>query len=134
MPCLLSAELIPQRTTCRSVHPDCRERIEQRARKLTDSANPTPHGRDQRARRRVRRVGYPWTRVAENVAFGYLDTASVMAAWMASDDHRGSILSANTHIGVGLAYDADGLSYWTQVFASSGWSAVFPRWLAVRPT
>lgn len=69
---------------------------------------------------RVDRVGYPWTTVAENVAVGYPDTASVMAAWMASDGHRGNILSANTHIGVGRAYDADGLPCWTQVFASLG--------------
>jgi uncharacterized protein YkwD len=69
---------------------------------------------------RVDRVGYPWRSVAENVAYGYPDAGSVMAVWMASDGHRRNILSANTELGVGLAVGADGLTYWTQVFASPG--------------
>ncbi len=69
---------------------------------------------------RVDRVGYRWRRIAENVASGHPDTASVMAGWMASDGHRRNILSANTDIGVGLAYSADGRPYWTQVFATPG--------------
>ena len=69
---------------------------------------------------RVDRVGYRWRSIAENVASGSPDTASVMAGWMASDAHRRNILSANTDIGVGLAYGADGRPYWTQVFATPG--------------
>lgn len=67
---------------------------------------------------RVDRVGYGWRSVAENVAAGYPDAAGVMAGWMASDGHRGNILSANVDLGVGLAYGADGRPYWTQVFAA----------------
>ena len=67
---------------------------------------------------RINRVGYAWRSIAENVAYGQQDAASVMAAWMASDGHRRNILSANTQFGVGLAVGADGLTYWTQVFAS----------------
>ncbi len=67
---------------------------------------------------RIDRVGYPWRSIAENVAHGQQDAASVLAAWMASDGHRRNILSANTQFGVGLAVGADGLTYWTQVFAS----------------
>ena len=69
---------------------------------------------------RVDRVGYGWRSVAENVAYGYPDAAAVMAGWMASDGHRGNILSANVDLGVGLAYGADGRPYWTEVFAAPG--------------
>jgi len=67
---------------------------------------------------RIDRVGFAWRSAAENVAYGYQTPAAVMAAWMASDGHRRNILSANTRIGVGLAYGSDGRPYWTQVFAT----------------
>ena len=67
---------------------------------------------------RIDRVGYDWRRLAENVAYGQRDVAAVMDAWMSSSGHRRNILSSNVHIGVGLAYGADGRPYWTQVFAT----------------
>jgi uncharacterized protein YkwD len=67
---------------------------------------------------RVDRVGYSWSRLAENVAYGYGDVASVVAGWMASAGHRTNILSSNSDFGVGLAYGADGRPYWTQVFGT----------------
>jgi uncharacterized protein YkwD len=67
---------------------------------------------------RVDRVGFAWRSLAENVAVGYSGPAAVMAAWMNSDGHRRNILSANTHLGVGLAYGSDGRPYWTQVFGT----------------
>lgn len=67
---------------------------------------------------RVDRVGYAWRSIAENVAFGYPNAAAVMAGWMASDVHRRNILSASVDLGVGVAYDADGRAYWTQVFGA----------------
>ncbi|HSL74209.1 MAG TPA: CAP domain-containing protein [Ilumatobacteraceae bacterium] len=67
---------------------------------------------------RVDRVGFAWRSLAENVAVGYAGPAAVMAAWMNSDGHRRNILSANTHLGVGLAYGSDGRPYWTQVFGT----------------
>jgi uncharacterized protein YkwD len=69
---------------------------------------------------RVDRVGYSWRSLAENVAYGYPDVEAVMAGWMESEGHRRNILSANVHIGVGLAIGADGLPYWTQVFGTPG--------------
>lgn len=73
-------------------------------------------------------MGPPWSSgstapgsrrsAAENVAYGYGTPAAVMAGWMNSDGHRRNILSSNTHIGVGLAYGANGRPYWTQVFAT----------------
>jgi uncharacterized protein YkwD len=67
---------------------------------------------------RIDRVGFPWRSAAENVAYGYASAAAVMTGWMNSTGHRLNILSSNTHIGVGLAYTADGVPYWTQVFAT----------------
>ena len=67
---------------------------------------------------RVDRVGYRWRTIAENVAFGSTDAATVFAGWMASADHRSNILSAYVDTGIGLAYGADGRPYWSQVFGS----------------
>lgn len=67
---------------------------------------------------RIERAGFPWRRAAENVAYGYRTPADVVAGWMNSAGHRTNILSANTHLGVGLAYSADGTPYWTQDFAT----------------
>lgn len=67
---------------------------------------------------RIDRVGFPWRRAAENVAYGQRTPADVVAAWMNSPGHRDNILSANTHLGVGLAYNAGGVPYWTQNFAT----------------
>ncbi len=69
---------------------------------------------------RVDRTGYEWSILAENVAYGYSDAATVMAGWMASDGHRRNILSPHVDLGVGLAYGADGRAYWTQVFGTPG--------------
>ncbi|GAB4124056.1 MAG: CAP domain-containing protein [Roseiflexaceae bacterium] len=74
---------------------------------------------------RVTAQGYPWRRVAENIAAGYNSPESVMEGWMTSDGHRANILNCNyTQLGVGYIYDAnDGGSvdynhYWVQVFAT----------------
>lgn len=67
---------------------------------------------------RISRQGYAWSAWGENVAAGYPDAASVVAGWMSSPGHRENLLSATfTEIGVGLAYAADGTTYWTQDFA-----------------
>jgi len=70
---------------------------------------------------RIDRVGYSWSRIGENVAVGFPDAASVVAAWMASPGHRDNILSVvNTQFGLGLALGVDGRPYWTQVFGTPG--------------
>ena len=69
---------------------------------------------------RIDRLGYSWSRLGENVAYGSPDAALVVAAWMASPGHRANILSVNTQFGVGIALDADGREYWTQVFGTPG--------------
>ena len=53
----------------------------------------------------------------ENIAKGQKTPAQVVEAWMNSKGHRENILNANfTEIGVGVAKDANGSLYWTQMF------------------
>lgn len=59
-----------------------------------------------------------WPAWAENVAAGYPDPTSVVAAWMTSDDHRAAILTCTyTHAGTGHA-DGPGGPYWTLVLGA----------------
>jgi uncharacterized protein YkwD len=68
---------------------------------------------------RIDREGYSWSYVAENIAVGQQDPASVMASWMDSDGHRRNILNCGLrHIGVGLAYDDRARPHWTQDFGT----------------
>lgn len=68
---------------------------------------------------RITQAGFAWSSAAENIAAGYRDPQSVMDGWMRSDGHRRNILNCRlTHIGVGLAYDANNRPYWTQDFAT----------------
>ncbi|MGF1490839.1 MAG: CAP domain-containing protein [Prochloraceae cyanobacterium] len=68
---------------------------------------------------RVRRVGYRYSYIAENVAAGYRSPEAVVNGWMNSPGHRKNILNPNaTEIGIGFVSiqgDRYG-SYWTQVF------------------
>lgn len=65
---------------------------------------------------RMADAGYP-DPAGENIAYGYRTPADVVEGWMNSDGHRRNILTCSHQaIGVGLAYDADGRPYWTQVF------------------
>jgi len=51
----------------------------------------------------VTEAGLGYTIAGENIAAGYSDAQQVVAAWMASPDHRGNILDPSfTHIGVGF--------------------------------
>lgn len=66
---------------------------------------------------RIRRAGYDWRGVGENVAAGQTTARAVMRSWMNSRGHRRNILNCRfRHIGVGLAYATDGRPYWTQDF------------------
>ena len=70
---------------------------------------------------RLTAAGYPWVRVAENVAGGMATADVVVAGWMDSPPHRGTILSPEAeHIGVGyVARPGDALGhYWTLVVAA----------------
>jgi len=66
---------------------------------------------------RVKDVGYEWSSVAENIAHGQDTPAAAMETWMGSDPHKANILGQYTEFGIGIATDAEGRRYWTQVFA-----------------
>ncbi len=66
---------------------------------------------------RVRRAGYNWRMVGENIASGWPTPESVVRAWMNSRGHRRNILNCRyQHIGVGYVVSGSGTPYWTQVF------------------
>lgn len=71
---------------------------------------------------RADRAGYAgWRRLAENVAAGQPDVASVVGAWMRSPGHRANLLDGRlAHIGVGRVADTSGRLYWTQNFGTGG--------------
>ena len=53
----------------------------------------------------------------ENIAKGQKTPAEVVKAWMNSQGHRENILNKNyTEIGIGVAKEANGTLYWTQMF------------------
>jgi uncharacterized protein YkwD len=61
---------------------------------------------------RVQDAGYSWSRIGENIASGYPDVPSVMAAWMGDIPHRMNIMGAFREMGVGMARAADGTPYY----------------------
>jgi len=62
---------------------------------------------------RVKREGYRFREVAENVAQGYPSVESVMQGWMASTGHRKNILSSGVQqAGVGIAIGSNGDLHW----------------------
>lgn len=86
-----------------------------------------PDGKE--AADRIRLTGYldkarsRWT--GENIAEGFGDVASVMAAWMKSAGHRANILSPRfTHMGLGIVETRTDSKYegflWTQDLGSGG--------------
>ncbi len=73
------------------------------------------------AKSRLRAAGYPTKWWAENAAAGYRTGTDVIWGWMNSESHARYILSPSAvHIGIGIAYAADGTSYWTMDLASGG--------------
>jgi uncharacterized protein YkwD len=68
---------------------------------------------------RVAATGYRYQVVGENLALGQTTPRSVVAAWMASPDHRANMLDAHfTQMGVGVAKRSDGRVVWCIDF---GW-------------
>ncbi|MFO0909544.1 MAG: CAP domain-containing protein [Isosphaeraceae bacterium] len=67
---------------------------------------------------RIERVGYAYSRVAENVAFGQYTLDELMGDWMRSPGHRRNILGSFYAIGTGYATDANGKPYWCVTFGT----------------
>ncbi|MEO8910774.1 MAG: CAP domain-containing protein [Gemmatimonadaceae bacterium] len=66
---------------------------------------------------RAQYVGYPFGRIAENVALGYPSAETVVQGWMASKGHRANILNADVgETGIGIARSSAGGIYYCQVF------------------
>ncbi|HWO96823.1 MAG TPA: CAP domain-containing protein [Bacillus sp. (in: firmicutes)] len=65
----------------------------------------------------MKQFGITYNSAGENIAKGQQTPQEVMNAWMNSEGHRANILNGSfTHIGVGFVKDAQGTTYWTQMF------------------
>lgn len=66
---------------------------------------------------RLNEVGYRGRFWGENIAWGARTPQQAMTLWMQSPPHRANILNQYyDEIGVGVAFSARGIPYWTQVF------------------
>jgi uncharacterized protein YkwD len=66
---------------------------------------------------RARYVGYPYSRISENVALGYPSAETVVEGWMSSSGHRRNILDREVaETGIGIARSSAGGIYYCQVF------------------
>jgi uncharacterized protein YkwD len=61
---------------------------------------------------RIKRQGYVYLRVGENIAWGQHSVDEAMSTWMQSPPHRENILAEFTEMGGARAEDADGEPYW----------------------
>jgi stress response protein SCP2 len=68
---------------------------------------------------RARTVGYPYRKIAENIAAGQRTAVEVVTGWMDSPGHRRNILDGELHqIGVGHVTGGRYGALWTQVFGT----------------
>jgi len=68
----------------------------------------------------LKTLGITFTAAGENIASGQKTAADVMNSWMNSSGHRANILNSTyNQIGVGVAKENDGNTYWTQMFIRS---------------
>src|SRR5882762_10141234 len=66
---------------------------------------------------RAHYVGYPFGRLAENVALGYPNAETAVQGWMNSSGHRHNILDSSVEeTGIGIARSSAGGLYYCQVF------------------
>jgi uncharacterized protein YkwD len=79
---------------------------------ILGAAYPTPRVRAEVA-------GYAWNALGENLALGYSDAPSAVAAWMQSPGHRANILAHGySETGVVLAPDGRGQLIFVQTFGA----------------
>ena len=65
----------------------------------------------------MKQFGISYSTAGENIAKGQKTPQEVVTAWMNSEGHRKNILNPNfTNLGVGIAKDSKGTTYWTQMF------------------
>ena len=65
----------------------------------------------------MKQFGISYSTAGENIAMGQKTPSEVVTAWMNSEGHRANILNSNfKEIGIGVAKNAKGQLYWTQMF------------------
>src|SRR6266566_1787559 len=100
----------PQLDRMAKIQAENMARFQKMAHVIPDAILPT-------LRDRARYVGYPFSRLAENVALGYPNAQTVVEGWMYSKGHRANILNAQVvETGIGVARSAAGGLYYCQVF------------------
>ncbi len=68
---------------------------------------------------RVKKLGYKWIAVSENLAIGQITLKEVIQDWMQSPGHRRNILEpAFTEFGAAVVVSSKGQLIWVQVFGS----------------
>ncbi|MFD7923073.1 CAP domain-containing protein [Streptomyces sp. NPDC059740] len=95
-------------------------RAAQRHSKAMARAHSLSHNRPEHTApgRRVAAAGYRWHRVGENVARGQDRAGDVVRVWMASTEHRATVLTcAYRDAGVGVSTGSGG-PWWTLLLAS----------------
>ncbi len=61
---------------------------------------------------------YSFTSIGENIAKNYTSPESVVQAWLKSPSHKANMMNENyTNIGVSCVSNAEGLTYWVQLFS-----------------
>jgi uncharacterized protein YkwD len=75
---------------------------------------------DKKPEDRLKALGYRFAAMAENIVIGQRTPAEAIATWMSSTaGHKENMLNKDyTEIGIGIAIDANGQRYWTQVFGT----------------
>jgi uncharacterized protein YkwD len=71
-------------------------------------------GFDQR-HDKVKKIFHACT-MSENVAYGRMDGEDVVSMWKGSSGHRKNLLGDYKYIGIGVATDRKGVTYFTQIF------------------
>lgn len=100
----------PQLDRMAKIHAQNMARFQKMAHVLPDAELPTLVSRAQY-------VGYPFGRIAENVALGYPSAETVVQGWMASKGHRTNILNPDVgETGIAIARSSAGGLYYCQVF------------------
>ena len=83
---------------------------------MANRAIPFGHdGFDERMDNIAKKIGFVHA-TAENVAYGKLTAKEVVDLWLNSPGHKKNIEGNYTLTGIGLAKDADGFVFYTQIF------------------
>lgn len=74
------------------------------------------HGGFQQRTNKLRAAYGRYIATGENVAYGKLSAKEVVNIWIHSRPHRKNLLGNFNKIGIGIAYDRQGIAYFTQLF------------------